>query len=220
MNTPTIQDVEAAVRSVLFDRRGGSEAKRRDELFADRLLSLRHAEALPAGVREVRVAPGTVVTPLARDFLKQRGIALRIVARAEAEGAREPGEWGLAIGVDSGAVSALRRALLDEARPWFDLGDASDAAARWVAVSPSRGALLLAEEASVTVWRACRIPGVRAALACDVDAVDRAIRRLGVNLLVVEPAGKSISLMKQMSRIYRNAGAPRTPRGLEGEDLT
>jgi hypothetical protein len=86
-----------------------------------------------------------------------------------------------------------------------------------VAVAPERGALVVTDEASLAVWRACQVPGVRAASAVEIDAVDRAIHRLGVNLLVVEPVGKSISLMRQMSRAFRNAGAPRIPHELMTE---
>lgn len=219
MNGPTIDDVVAAVRLVLGDRARRPEASVRDDRFAGRLLSLRTAEMLPRGTREVKVAPGTVITPLARDLLKQREIAVRVVARAEIDGVRDLGEWGLAIetGCETGAVAAFRRALFDEPVPWIELGGSAPVAARWVASSPRRGALVLADEASVAVWQACRVPGVRAAMGADIDAVDRAIRRLGVNLLVVEPAGRSISLLSQIGRTYRSAGAPRPPRGLEIE---
>jgi hypothetical protein len=220
MTQPTIQDVDAAVRSVLSGGGAGSSwAGRPAEVFAERLLSLRQAEALAglAVASEVRVAPGTVVTPLARDFLKRQGIGLRVVSRSEADGARDPGEWGFAIENESGLISAFRRALLAESRPWLELEPSPAAAARWVTGSPGRGAMLLTDEASVAVWNACHVPGARAASAADVDTVDRAIRRLGMNLLVVEPAGKSISLMRQMSATFRRTGAPRVPRGLERE---
>jgi hypothetical protein len=32
-----------------------------------------------------------------------------------------------------------------------------------------------------------------------------------MNLLVVEPAGKSISWMRQLAKAFRSAGAPRVP---------
>src|SRR4051812_13628462 len=62
-----IAEVDRAVRSVLAElRREPTPALPRAEVFADQLLSLRHVERLAAGTREVRIAPGTVVTPLAR----------------------------------------------------------------------------------------------------------------------------------------------------------
>jgi hypothetical protein len=52
---------------------------------------------------------------------------------------------------------------------------------------------------------------VRAASAVDPDSVARAIRHLGANLLVIEPAGKSISFLKQIGLTFRRAGAPQVP---------
>jgi pyruvate/2-oxoglutarate dehydrogenase complex dihydrolipoamide acyltransferase (E2) component len=185
-----IAEVDAAVRSVLATQGRDCEATLGGPAcgvgrFAGTLFSLRHAEAVAAGTREVRVAPRTVVTPLARDLLKQRGIALRQVAEGEAARVVHAGEWAFANegAAESGLVAALRRALLDES--WIALEAPPGAAARWVAEAPHRGALVVTDEASVSVWRACQVAGVRAASADDPDGVARAVRRLGVNLLVV-----------------------------------
>ena len=80
---------------------------------------------------------------------------------------------------------------------------------------PHRGALLvLTPEASVATWRANRTEGVRAASACDVDSVARAVKCLGVNVLVIEPALHSIPSMKAMAEAFRRGGAPTLPEGL------
>src|SRR5205823_12968037 len=84
---------------------------RTQEVFAGRLLSLRHAGAIPRGVQQVRVAPGTVITPLAKDHLKRLGIEIRFVARAGVERIRNTGEWGFVVETETGGVGALRRAL-------------------------------------------------------------------------------------------------------------
>ena len=39
-----------------------------------------------------------------------------------------------------------------------------------------------------------------------------------MNLLVVEPAGKSISWIRQLASAFRVAGAPRAPEALRVED--
>jgi hypothetical protein len=211
---PTIQEVEAAVRAVVLGRNGRpGTAPRGADVFPGRLLSLRLAEAIGAGTREVRVAPGTVITPLARDFLKRQGIAVTWASRPEASG--DLGEWGFAIADNSGTASALRRVLLDDPREWIELGREVEPAS-WVGEAAGRGALFLTDEASVAVWRACQVPGVRAASAGDLDAVARAVRKLGVNLLVVEPSGKSIATLKQIGSEFRRGGAPTLPEGLEG----
>jgi len=222
---PSLSDVDAAVRSVLADldsasRNGaasnGRHAARGGDLFTGRLLSLRQAEALPPGSRLVRVAPGTVITPLARDHLKRLGVEVRFVARAEVEQARDAGEWGFAIESPSGLLEAFRRSLLDGPDAWHELGPSPDDAARWVAEARSRGALVLTDEASVSVYRACQVPGVRAAAVEEPGAAGRAVRALGVNLLAVEPAGKSIVLLRQIGGTFRRAGGPVAPGWVHG----
>jgi hypothetical protein len=220
-----IAEVDAAVRSVLATRGRGAEGDRPADadgakVFAGRLFALRHAEALAGATREVRVAAGTVVTPLARDLLRKRGIAIRLVSKAEVARFKHPGEWGFTIAsedpAESGMIAALRRAWLED--DWMELEASLDLAARWVIEDPHRGALVVSDEASVAVWRACQIAGVRAASVHEPDAVARAVRRLGVNVLVVEPSGKSISWMRQLGLTFRRGGAPVSPGEFERED--
>lgn len=213
---PGIQEVDLAVRSVLAACRGGtrpsgSRVDRGVETFAGRLLSLQVAEALPDGLRGVRVAPGTVVTPLARDHLKRRGIEVGFVSRAEVDRLRNTGEWGFAVVEESGHLSAVRRALLDLSEGWLELSGSVEAAAGWVAERSGRGAIVLTGDASVAVYRACQVKGVRAAVASDADGVDRAVRGLGVNVLVVDPAGKSIARVRQLASEFRRGGGPVPP---------
>lgn len=202
MNAPTIAEVEAAVRCVLGPP-GGPGAAGRSDVFAGPVFGLRHAEALATTTREVRVVPATVVTPLARDFLKRAGIVVRVVSRAEAPPA---GEWGFAIAVDSGPAVALRRALLAEDRePWTEVGDDHREAARWVRERAERAAIAVTREASIATWEACRIEGVRAATVVDADSAARAARHLGANLLVVEIQGQSIASLKFLMGAFRRA---------------
>ena len=67
---------------------------------------------MPVGLRELRVAPGTVVTPLARDFLRRLGVGIAFVSTSEAGDA---GRWGFAIETVSGVLEAFRRSLMDGA---------------------------------------------------------------------------------------------------------
>lgn len=217
-----IRRVEAIVREVLAGLLQ-AEAPRPDappggEHFSGRLLGERHVEALPPGTRSLLILPGTVITPLARDGLKRRGIALCWSSPDGSFTDRDArGEWGVAIEENTGTASALRRALLDDARePWNDLGNDLDAAAGWVAQADGRGAVMLTPESSLATWRACQVANVRAATVADADAVERACRHLGANFLVIEPAGQSIYALKQLCATFRRAGAPRLPQGLEG----
>ena len=129
---PTWTEVNAAVLAVLgeFGRARGSNGRAAPatshagrDVFVERLFSLRHAEAI-GDVGEVRLLSGSVVTPLAKDLLRRRKIAVRFVSGREAVLARSRslGEWGFAIESRSGHVEALRRLLLDD----------------WVEVAPTR----------------------------------------------------------------------------------
>ena len=210
----TWAEVNAAVLAVLAEwtrpaRRAIGGDRARPEVFADRLLGVRQAEGLVER-DEVQILAGTVVTPLARDVLQRQGVAVRVVSGRAASLARsrQQGEWGFAVEAtrQPGLVASLRRHWLD-GPDWFEVEDA----AGWVAEADHRGALIVADEASVATWRANQVAGVRAATVGDVEATARAIRHLGANVVVVEPSARSIHLLQQIARQFRAGGAPEAP---------
>jgi hypothetical protein len=219
--TPSWSEVNAAVLAVLGEvarpkqRPVARLSNQAREVFVERLFSLRHAEAI-GDVDEVRVVAGTVVTPLAKDLLRRKRINLHYVSKGEASSSRSQlqGEWGFAIESKVGQVEPIRRVLLEA---WTEVGDDPVEAARWVVEGDGRGAFVVTDEASVATWLAGRIEGVRAATVAEPDSVSRAIKRLGANMIVVEPFGKSIYLMKQIGERFRQGGAPIMPDGLEAE---
>jgi hypothetical protein len=219
---PGQSEVEAAVRAVLagMGLMGGrpragalATATAGVEPFAGRLFGARQVEALSAETNEIQLAPSTVITPLARDLLKRRGIAVTRVARLKVE---RPGEWGFAVEVESGVTESLRRSWLDSSVLWSDLGSDVDQVARWVAEQSDRGALVLTPQASVAHWRAGLVAEVRPATVDDSDSIARAVRFLGTNLIVIEPTGRTIHELKSMADAFRAGGAPRRPDWLDG----
>ncbi|AMV38034.1 hypothetical protein [Planctomyces sp. SH-PL62] len=217
-----IRAVDEAVRSVLaglFASRtrplarpnpvpAKAPATPSESVFTDRLFSLRHAEALAADAGSVRIAAGTVVTPLARDLLKRRGIVVRLAGAAEVAAAPR-GEWAFAVEPGAGWLDALQRSFLEDAGLWRELEASVDAAVEWLEGGEGRGVFLVTSDGATAVWRACRAPGVRAAFAAEPADVHRATQTLGANLIVVDPAGKSIAWIKQLATAFRRAGAPR-----------
>lgn len=207
-----IQAVNEAVRAVLAGIQGpspgGSNGRAADVVFADRLLSLRLAETLPPDVRSIKIAPGTVLTPMARDFLKRRGVTVRLASRAEIAPAAL-GEWAFALGASNGQLLALQRAFLEDSRTWTELGPSLDELTSWIRGGEGRGAFLVSIDPALIVWRACQVPGVRAAFAAEPADARGAARSLGANLVVVDPTGKSISWIRQIALAFREAGAPR-----------
>lgn len=215
-----IHQVSEAVQSVLKNLRPRPPARKEPDchVFVGKLLSGRQAEALPPGTRTVQVACGSVITPLAQDLLKRRGIAIRIGSKADSRGTgASSGEWGFAIESELGTVSALRRALLGDERPWSELPAELANVTEWLLEAAGRGAVWVTDEAALTVWKSCQVSGVRAASAAEPADVHRAAETLGPNLLVIEPAGKSISWMKQLASAFRMAGPPAIPDTLTAE---
>ena len=211
---PTSLEIDAIVQAVVAElKRRTAPAHKAPEaalpVFGGKLLSVAQVEAIRSGEFEVRVAPGTVVTPLAIDLLKRRQIKLTYVSSQDIK-KKESGEWAFAIdGKTTGQAEALRRSLL---ATWIELSVGETIP--WLLNSPRRGSLLLTTEASVACWRANRIEGIRAATAHDPDVITRAIRHLGVNLLVIEPAGLSIPFVQALADTFRRGGAPTQPEGL------
>jgi len=219
-----IKKVDEAVRAVLAELQPKGPSRSRKEsdcqVVVDRLFSLRHAEALPPGARIVQLGPSTVVTPLASELLKRKGITIRLGGLGETMGTAR-GEWGFSIAADSemlGTIRALRRALLEDPRAWIEFEPSLEFLASWLVDGKGRGAMFITSETALAVWKSCRITGVRAASAAEPGEVYRAVQSLGMNLLVVEPAGKSISWIKQLASAFRVSGAPRAPEALRVED--
>ncbi|WZP01074.1 hypothetical protein EP7_003572 [Isosphaeraceae bacterium EP7] len=220
---PGQSEVEAAVRAVLAGMGLLGGRPRASELatvtaagvepYAGRLFGARQVESLSAETREIQLAPATIITPLARDLLKRLGITVTRVARLKVE---RPGEWGFGVEVESGVTESIRRTWLDSPVLWTDLGPDVDEVARWISDGSDRGALVLTPQASVAHWRASQVAEVRAATVNDGDSVARAIRFLGANLLVIEPAGRTIHELKSVADAFRAGGAPRRPDWLAG----
>jgi hypothetical protein len=212
-----IHQVSEAVESVLKDLQPRSPARKDPDcqVFVGKLLSVRQAEALPPGTRTVHIACGVVITPLAHDLLKRRGITIRVGSPADTrKSGAKSGEWGFAIESDLGTVSALRRALLEDEHPWSELPAELATVTGWLLETTGRGALWVTDEAALTVWKSCQVNGIRAAAATEPADVHRAAKSLDPNLLVIEPVGKSISWMKQLASAFRMVGPPASPETL------
>jgi hypothetical protein len=218
---PSSQEIDAIVQAVMVElnRRTAmtpsvaalstSTLEPSLPVFGGKLLGVAQVETIAVDTAEVRVVPGTVVTPLALDLLKRRKIKLTYVSGQDIK-KRETGEWAFAIdGRTTGQAEALRRSLLAS---WLELSVSETVP--WLLNAPHRGSLLLTTEASVACWRANRIDGVRAATAHDPEVVSRAVRHLGVNLLVIEPIGLSLPFVNAMAETFRRGGAPSRPEGL------
>lgn len=215
MTSPTIGQVDEAVREVLagIRRAPTSIGRRRSGTFEGRLLGERQVEALGPDVQDLRIGASTVITPIARDMLKRRGIHVRLVSDSEAS---RRGVWGFVMEPGLPMADTIRRAIVSGDAGWREVGDDVIAATRWVTEDEDRGAVVFSAEASIACWLAAQERGVRSASPGDADSLARAAEHLGANLIVIEPAGRSIPTLTHWLKIFRKFGAPEAPEWLRG----
>jgi hypothetical protein len=149
-----------------------------------------------AGVATVTVAARAVVTPAARDLLRERKIALRRGGAAEAATNATPAAR-LVIGVaethfDPAALVARVKPRLAtvEQLPRVGLAGVVSELADRVRLGGDRGVLFTGEP-QVALVLANRYPGVRAVAVGCADSMRRARAAIGPNVLVIQPRGKS-----------------------------
>ncbi|MBX7073393.1 MAG: hypothetical protein K1X71_09625 [Pirellulales bacterium] len=223
-------DVEAIVREVLA-RLAGAESRvatrieatmksppttdERSLLLTERVVTTRLLEGRLAGVATVSVAARAVVTPAARDLLRERKIALRRGDAAEAATKAAPAAR-LVIGVaethfDPAALVARVKPRLAtvEQLPRVGLAGVVSELADRVRLGGDRGVLFTGEP-QVALVLANRHPGVRAVAVGCADSMRRARAAIGPNVLVIQPRGKS-SYQMESAVIEFSSGACECP---------
>ncbi len=171
-----------------------------------------------SGVRRVVIGKGAVLTPAARDLLRQHNIA--VSRSTDAMGANKP---ALVVAVSDSAsdpaeLVRLVAPLASSIERLAKTGLATVVAELTdTVVKDGRLGLLLSGKPDVACCLANRRPGVRAAVARDRDEVAQAIGNLGLNLLVIDPARRSMFQLGQMAKQFLQAGSAKCPAALEAQ---
>jgi hypothetical protein len=165
------------------------------------------------GIGRLVVRRGSVITPAARDLLRERSIELSYRTETKTAAARNR----LVVGVaeTNYATTSLfnlltREPLEIERVVATDLGAVVDELAEQLTKSMTL-ALLLTEQVACALCLANRIPGVRAAAASNSGEVTVAIQAIGANLLVIDPVGKSPFIVKQSIARFSKGGPRACP---------
>ncbi len=182
-------------------------------VLEDRLLTVAQLDGRLNGIRRLKVSSKAVVTPAVRDLLREKKIELEKTAGDAAT--RSGADISLVIGAAENAacpaevVQGLRATGVHVAQlARSGMASILEEVAEEVCKGGSLG-LLLTSEPLVGVCLANRKPGARAAWAGCVKGVQNAKKQLGVNLLVVNPSGKSTAELKQMlSEFCRDGVSP------------
>jgi ribose 5-phosphate isomerase RpiB len=214
--TPAAGEIEQIVREVLrrLDAAGGTpEAKTSEasppsndkelELTA-RVIALADVEACPKGIATISVMQGAVLTPAARDYLNQRGVTIR--RRVTSGGTQPPpAAQSLVLGLAETEFcpASLMNYLANRGIAVQQLAHAGlrsvvremcDA----VALGGQRG-LLLTGETAAALCLANRRQGVRAALASDSSAAEKAMQSIAANILVIDPMNTTAFQLQRMA---------------------
>ncbi|MEI7781555.1 MAG: hypothetical protein WCJ18_06470 [Planctomycetota bacterium] len=232
MPTPsfTAVDVSRIVAEVLARLQSGAETPRpaaaaRPSTYGqpqqatgvaipDKVLALALLEKLPVGTRQITVVAGAVVTPSAREFARDTGIAIVRAAGSGAGTTASPrplviGRADCAADV-SGRCAAIARAVPGgQQLPATGLADAIEAFALHVSRDGGR-AILLTGRPAVAVVLANRSASLRAATARDTAALLAAATECAANLLVVNPQDFSAGSLERIGVefVRRDLGTP------------
>jgi ribose 5-phosphate isomerase RpiB len=156
------------------------------------------------GQRQVRVAPRTLVTPLALDELRDRGVTL-IRDDSEPRQSRKAASWIAALEREEPSV---RAALAATARDGISVAASMvDSANRpaWyrslglaIREKQSTGCLVFCASAAEVVCAANRVAGLRAAAVATATQAKKALARIGANMLAVEMPGPTFFEVRQI----------------------
>jgi len=162
-------------------------------------------------VKRLLVPAKAVITPAARDLLRDRKIQ---VTRGTGSGSKAMVTGSLLVGLAetnfdaTKLVARLRETGVEvEQLARTGLATVSAEIGEGVALSGKLG-LILTGNGSAAACLANRRRGVRAVLASRIEDVERAVKTMGANLLVVEPA--RVSLFELRRSVEAFCRGPRT----------
>jgi hypothetical protein len=184
--------------------------------FSGSLLLERHVFEIPSSVRELAVSPKTVITPLAREILKKKGIGLRWAGASNwpVQGGLNHGEWAVLRISGSAQALAVESTLSGRSGEGWDLtGPGLETSVAWLNDKPHRHLAILAEVACITVWRLNQA-GLRAAEVRTSLEVERVAQQFAPQCIVVEPAKLPIHEARQIFHTWRRLGVLPVPQFL------
>jgi hypothetical protein len=180
-----------------------------DWRFDGRVLAAEHLPRRLPGVTRVVVRQGTIVTPLAREDLSQRGIIIGHDAPASAVAKVAPTS-ALWVGSDRDypflglglrmAGSGLERATVRETAAL-----AADAG-RWKRENMAGAAVIFTSLPEMVAWEAGRVSGTPSAAVSGVSQAIRALATLERPILAVEMPGRTAYEIRQILRLADPAG--------------
>jgi uncharacterized membrane protein len=207
----TSAEIDEVVRRVLsqFEVAAGNRTTSRQSVeqsgtreIGEHVVTTHQLGDLSAGIT-ISVPAAAVITPAARDLLRERNVA---VIRRKSKGAQARGEslqLAAAGGYDTGPLaSSLKRAGIEtEISSAGSLIDTLQLLAENLSLE-GRQAVLLTGETAAAVCLANRSRAIRAIAATSRAEICRASGELAPNLLVLDPAGIDLARLSAAIRVF------------------
>jgi hypothetical protein len=188
--------------------------------WRDRLFSAEDLRRHWNNQRELVVSPRTLLTPLAVDELRAKGVHIRRQPTAANTGdqvaASAVGPWTYAQERPDSAVIAAVTALEREGITWSPQNLGSDFVAAWLqsvreSARKGAGCVLFCLNAALMCCLANKVAGLRAATVANALQAGRAFATLGANVLVVQMPGRTFFEIRQILRTAATAPTPDCP---------
>ncbi len=158
------------------------------------------------GAAELKVPRGAIVTPAARDYLRDQRVALRYSDETVSKNSPSPRNLVLGVAETRFEPAALigclsRHTVRCEQIARIGLAGLIDEMSSRVSLSGDR-AVLFTGEPDIALCLANRQRGVRASQSRCVASARRAKQSLGMNLMVIEPTGQSMFQLEQILKEF------------------
>jgi hypothetical protein len=221
--TPTEVDIDRLVREVLSQFARGESAKPAggQVSLGDRVVSVELLRDRLQDARAIQVRPGAIITPAARDYLRERDI--EVTTRNEQPSTARSSILILAAAAerfDMAALTPLLGSVVAEAET-IPTGAFMAVIEQTLAkfTNGDRLGVLFTDRAAAALCIANRNRKVRAVQAAGVECVREAADAVGANLLVIDPRGRSQFEMARMIKEFHAVGPASCPEPLR-EALT
>jgi hypothetical protein len=169
------------------------------------------------GEQTIEVGRRTVVTPLARERLRECGVAM--TWRPDKDIKTASNGWGLAVESNDTRALSVVRAFDGEGsnRQLFE-GPETKSRSQWygslaekISSASVRGLVVFCTDAAVCVCVAAKAPGVRPATAISAAHAARVLITLGCNFMAIETTGRTFFELRQITRTICDSGKPEAP---------
>lgn len=209
-----VQEVSAALRQRTTAETGSAEPQTAGRpTITSRVVTGDLLEKTVNGARSILIGDRSILTPSARDFLRQQGITWDIAAK-ETDTHNVASRW-LAVVVQS--TPAVATMLEHHAADWkqlraADTSEAAGAAVSAICRADADGVVVLSQHPEAVACRANRNANVRAAVVGDILETKAAQQSIGANVLCCDPKQKPFFELRNLLKAM-TAGPTQPPPG-------